>query len=107
VTFAYREHSASVMKDVKRTLAGAWTKIRAERAGGYPGGKMRAKERRRILTRHTRPVTVSCLRQGLQREAWSLYASTFGWNAALGRLKYLTAFPFLALTEEIRQSRSI
>lgn len=94
------------MKDARRTLGGAWTKIRAEKAGRYPGGKLRAWERRQILTRHPRPVTLSCLRQGLQREAWGLYISTFAWNAALGRLRYLTAFPFIALTEEFRRSKA-
>jgi GT2 family glycosyltransferase len=102
VTFAYREHAASAMKDVKRTLAGAWSKVYAERLGRYPGGSVRARERRRILTRHTRPVTLGCLRQGLRREAWKLYGATFTWNASLGRVKYLTAFPLLAAMSHFR-----
>jgi glycosyltransferase involved in cell wall biosynthesis len=96
VTFAYREHAASAKKDVRRTLAGAWSKVYAEQLGRYPGGSVRARERRRILTRHTRPITLSCLQQGLRREAWKLYGATFAWNASLGRVKYLTAFPLLA-----------
>jgi len=102
VTFAYREHEASAMKDLKRTLAGARSKILAEKAGRYPGRDVRAMERRRILTRHTRPVTLSCLRKGLGREAWDLYVSTFAWNASLGRLKFLAAFPFLAVAQQFR-----
>jgi glycosyltransferase involved in cell wall biosynthesis len=96
VTFAYREHAASAMKDVKRTLAGAWFTVHAEQFGRYPGGAIRAAERHRILTRHTRPVTLGCLRQGLRREAWKLYGATFAWHISLGRVKYLAAFPLLA-----------
>ena len=93
VTFAYRQHASMISKHLDRLLAGTWARIRAERAGLYPGGKARAAERRRILTRHIRPVTLGCLRQGLRREAWRLYGSTFAWNAALGRIEYLAAFP--------------
>jgi glycosyltransferase involved in cell wall biosynthesis len=102
-TFAYREHAAMVSKHHDRLLAGTWARIRAERHGLYPGGRARAAERRRILTRHIRPVTIGCLRQGLRWEAWHLYASTFAWNAALGRMKYLAGFPLIAATEEIRR----
>ena len=104
VTFAYREHAASAMKDATRTLAGAWAKIRAEQAGRYPGGSLRAAERRRILTRHVRPVTLSCLRQGLWREAWLMYISTFKWNALLGRIKFLAGFPWFALLQRLRRA---
>jgi GT2 family glycosyltransferase len=106
VTFAYREHAASAMKDLKRTFAGACLKVRAERAGRYPGGVLRATERRRILTRHTRPVTLSCLQQGLRREAWVLYRSTFAWNARFRRIKYLAAFPCLAIVEKFRRTKT-
>jgi glycosyltransferase involved in cell wall biosynthesis len=101
-TFAYREHADSAVKDLKRTLEGAWFKIRAEQQGRYPGGRARGMQRRRILTRHIRPVTLNCLREGLRREAWALYLSTFAWNASIGRLKYLAAFPFFAVAEKFR-----
>jgi glycosyltransferase involved in cell wall biosynthesis len=104
-TFAYREHGNNAMKDMKRTLAGAWSTIQAEQQGRYPGGRAQAAERRRILTRHIRPVTLGCLREGFRRDAWALYASTFAWNASAGRLKYLAAFPFLAMAEEFRHPK--
>jgi hypothetical protein len=59
---------------------------------------VRATERRRVLTRHTRAVTLICLREGLLSEAWMLYRATFAWNASLGRLKYLAGFPLLAVS---------
>ena len=107
VTFAYREQVSSAMKDLKRTFAGAWCKIRAEQLGYYPGGRARAAERRRILTRHTRPVTLGCLKQGMRREAWMLYRATFAWNATLGRVGYLALVPFIALREELRRVGSL
>jgi glycosyltransferase involved in cell wall biosynthesis len=107
VTFGYREHATMVSKDHERLLAGTWAGIRAEREGRYPGGRVRAAERRRILTRHTRPVTVSCLRRGCRHEAWRLYMATFAWNASLRRIKYLAGFPFLAATAAIRRALSL
>jgi GT2 family glycosyltransferase len=92
VTFAYRKHAASAIWDTKRTFAGTWSMVRAEQMGHYPGGRTRAGERRRLLTRHMRPVTLDCLQQGLRGEAWMLYRATFAWNASLWRLKYLAAF---------------
>jgi hypothetical protein len=89
------------MKDLQRTLAGAWLQMDSERSGRYPGGQVRRRERRRILTRHIRPVTLSCLRQGLRRDAWGLYFATFASNAALGRLRYLAAFPFIAVAHTL------
>jgi Glycosyl transferase family 2 len=96
VTFAYREHASSAVWDLKRTYEGACFMVGAEQTGQYPGGRARAFERRRILTRHTRPVVLGCLHEGLRREAWTLYRATFAWNAALGRGRYLAAFPALA-----------
>jgi GT2 family glycosyltransferase len=102
VTFAFREHAASVSKDHTRLLAGTRARVRAEQGGHYPGGRARARERRRILTRAIRPVTISCLQRELWPEAWKLYLSTFWWNASLGRFKYLTAFPAMALVYCLR-----
>jgi glycosyltransferase involved in cell wall biosynthesis len=95
-TFAYREHAAGVSKDHKRLLAGTWARVRTEREGRYPGGSARAAERRRIITRHIRPVTFACIRLGLIREGWRLYWATFAWHASLSRVKYLIAFPLYA-----------
>ena len=106
MTFAYREQQVSEVKNLQRTLAGAWVKVRAEQSGAYPGGSARATERRRILTRHTRPVTIGCLQQGLYRQAWALYRGTFTWNAALGRAKYVAWFPVLAAVSRFRASKT-
>ena len=96
-TFGYREHAVSAMKNLPRTLEGIWHKVDAERDGQYPGSRKRANERRRILTRHVRPVTLDCLRAGFVSDAWRLYRTTFGWHLRLGRWKYLLGFPLKAL----------
>lgn len=98
-TFAYREHGANVKNDLGRTLAGIQYTLRSEKCDRYPGGEARARERRKILTRHVRPVALEFLRRGHQSQAWDFYYSTFAWNLALGRLKYLFGFPFVALVE--------
>jgi glycosyltransferase involved in cell wall biosynthesis len=99
-TFGYREHAASAMKNFNRTLAGVRHKIQAERESKYPGGSRRAHQRRRILTRHVRPVSLECLRQGMHKEAWELYRLTFGWHAALGNWRFIAAFPFKAVMNQ-------
>jgi glycosyltransferase involved in cell wall biosynthesis len=97
-TFAYREHLTNVTKNFTKTLNGAWLEVNSERSSSYPGGPDRSHERWRILTRHVRPVTIECLKIGRKKEAWKLYCATFRWHLALGRWKYLIAFPLLMLT---------
>ncbi|RYX82788.1 glycosyltransferase family 2 protein [bacterium] len=96
-TFAYRKHDNSAVSNIKRTLDGLHHLIAQERAGLYPGGKARQRERLEIITRHIRPVTLECLRRGYKNEAWHLYSQTFRWHAFLGRAKFLGAFPILAM----------
>lgn len=92
-TFAYRAHESNAMKNFSKTLAGTWLGVQAEKAGTYPGGAARSRERWRILTRHMRPVMLECLQHGLHKEAWQLYRETFRWHLRIGRWKYLAAFP--------------
>jgi glycosyltransferase involved in cell wall biosynthesis len=100
-TFGYREHAVSAMKDLRKTVLGAWYKVRAEQAGEYPGGASRALERWRILTRHLRPVTLDCLRHNLHHDAWGLYQAAFRWHVQLGQCKYLIGFPMKALMSSV------
>ena len=102
VTLAWRRHTHSETAEFSSTVAGNLRLVARENSGVFPGGSERSKERRRILTRHTRPVSIHCLRHGLQREAWRIYRATFRWNMSLWRVKYLLAFPLLALTSHFR-----
>jgi glycosyltransferase involved in cell wall biosynthesis len=92
-TFGYREHSASATKDLQKTLAGVRHMINGERYGEYPGGDRRAMERWRILTRHVRPVSLDCLREGRTADAWELFRFTLRWHVRLGQWKYVLGFP--------------
>ena len=102
VTFGYREHATSAMKNFSKTLAGTWHGLRTERNGQYPGGGKRARERRRIISRHARPVAFDCLTHGQTTEAWRIYTALLGWNLALGRWKFLAGFPVRALLSRPR-----
>jgi GT2 family glycosyltransferase len=101
-TLGWRRHPATETAAHGRTFAGILRMVERERQAIYPGGASRRRERHDILTRHARPVTLGCLQQGMQQEAWTLYRATFAWNASLGRVKYLAAFPFFAVTEQFR-----
>jgi len=98
-TVAWRRHRTSETANLEGSVLGAARLLAREKAGAYPGGRARAEQRHEILTRHVRPVTLGCLREGNQRDAWRLYTSTFAWNVSLGRFRYLVAFPLIALIE--------
>lgn len=106
VTLGWRRHTGTATTNLHRSVDGALYLVEQERRGAYPGGPARARARRDIITIHTRPVTLSCLQQGLRTEAWVLYRATFAWNAALGRAKYLAGFPMLAAISKFRASKT-
>jgi glycosyltransferase involved in cell wall biosynthesis len=95
--FAYRRHAESAVGSLRKTCDGTIWMIGRERDGVYPGGASRRLDRLRILTIHTRPLSVSCARRGLMREAFDIYRRTLGWNLRLCRFRYLIVLPCLAL----------
>jgi glycosyltransferase involved in cell wall biosynthesis len=97
VTLGYRRHTGSATKDISMSVKGNRYLIEQEQRGSYPGGAARAVERLAIVTRHVRPVSLECARQGLRSEAWQLYRATLRWHVHLGRWKYLLGFPVKAL----------
>ena len=100
--FAYRRHPASAVASLEKSTKGIIAMIECEIRGGYPGGDARCGDRLRILTTHTRPLSVSCARRGLPREALAIYRRTFRWNLRLGRWRYLFALPFFVLLGLLR-----
>jgi len=104
VTIAWRRHGATETADLSKSIAGANVLVSAERSGAYPGGAARADERRRIITRHVRPIAMECLRMGRRRDGHRLYRSTFGWNAGAGHWAYLAAFPVLSAWSSVRRA---
>lgn len=91
-TFAYRMHEGNLTGNFDKTLKGVQHLVAAESSGRYPGGRVRARERREIITRHIRPAILECLRRNEFRAAWRLYADTFGWHVELRRWKFLLGF---------------
>ncbi len=100
-TFGYRDHGANVTGNLAKSIAGGWHQVMAEKSGRYPGGPRRARERRRIIGRHLRPLALDCLRRGEWRDAWAFYRATFGWHLASGRFKFLAGFPLQALRTKL------
>lgn len=91
-TLGWRRHSSTLSDQHARSFAGCRYLIESEQRGAYPGGKSRARARRRIITRHTRPWALTFARRGEWRLAWSLYRSTFLWNLGLQRWRFLMGF---------------
>jgi glycosyltransferase involved in cell wall biosynthesis len=104
--FAYRRHPDSAVGSFQNSCKGILAMIEREHQGGYPGGEERKADRLRILTTHTRPLSVACARRGLSREAWEIYVRTFRWNLKLGRSRYLVALPCLALWHSLFRRRA-
>lgn len=96
VTVGYRQHAQNTMKIFSRSVDGVRFQIQAERAGHYPGGVARRRERWQILTRHIRPVSVACLSHRMRAEAWEFYRASLKWHLAVGHWKYLLGFPIRA-----------
>jgi glycosyltransferase involved in cell wall biosynthesis len=93
----YRQHTQAVTKDLSKTFTGLVHMLQMEKAGQYPGGRARRRERWRILALHVRPLILALLLNGEYRRAWALYRQTFGWHLALGKFPFLAGFLLKAL----------
>jgi GT2 family glycosyltransferase len=103
ITVAWRRHDTNITADIARAVAGVEHLIEQERGERYPGGHRRAAERRRIITRHARPVTFHCLREGDVQSALRLFRATMAWNMSAGHFAYLGAFPLLTVSSAARR----
>ena len=102
VTLAWRRHPASETADMTSSVSGALRLLAREKAGAYPGGPERTRERQRILARHTRPIALACVKSRRWRQGWMLYRAILGWNIALGHWRYVLAFPFLTTAASLK-----
>lgn len=105
--FAYRRHPASAVASLAKSVKGIMAMIECEQRDGYPGGNLRRDDRLRVLTTHTRPLSVACAKRGLSREALAIYRRTFRWNLHLSRWRYLFALPCLVLLGLLRGKKSV
>ncbi len=93
----YRQQADSAVSNITKNYQGSCYLIEQENTGKYPGEKSRKLERINILTRHIRPVSLECLRNGDIKQGWQLYQATFKWHLWLGRLRYLLGFILMAI----------
>jgi hypothetical protein len=101
--FRQRFHAGSITRQIEPAVAGAWHLREQERNHVYPGGRRYSRGRRRIICGTIRSVSRECLSRGLVDEGFRLYWATWGWNLALGNLKYLFGFPLAALRHSGRR----
>ena len=103
---AYRRHEVSAIANSEKTIQGSYHLIEQEKDKQYPGSFRQQRQRRDIISRHIRPVSIACLRQKDLQNAWNLYMSTFWWHLRLGRIKYLAAFWIVAFLSTLRPESS-
>ncbi len=104
-TFAYRDHAGSLKSKADVSLRSLAYMITQEKSGAYPGGDARRRERLEILTRHLRPFTMECLRDGSFAKGWDIYRQTFAWHLALRRARYLLAYPLLTGLHAMKRTK--
>ena len=95
--FAYRRRSNSRVYDLQRTVMGNMNMINRENRNEYPGAMARRLDRLKIITRHTRPVIISCIKNGRIKDALHLYKMTFLWHLVLLRFRFILGIPFLVM----------
>lgn len=97
VMFAYHEHEDNLTWDEGKNLAAGKRMVEQEKAGGFPGGKKRARERQRIICRHIRPCILSSPARAQRKATLKLYASTFGWHVQQRRFRFLLGVVWIML----------
>ena len=103
ITLGYRQHSSNARRDYARIYRGTVRLVESERGGKYPGGEARKFDRVRLVTLHTRPFSLACVKRGDHRYGWALYWKTFLWHLGMFRWKYVIGFPLVATWHVIRR----
>jgi len=99
----YRRHSGSVRADHPKSIAGMRYLLDQERRGHYPGGHERAAERRMILARHVRPITLDAAKAGYVAPTLRLYLQSTPMQIRQGRWRYLFGLPLMMLAGSMRR----
>ena len=103
LTVAIRRHAGNLQKNTAMAAQGALFLIRNEKEGTYPGGRVRAWERRLLMARLVRTISLQCLKTGHFAEAWAIYRQTILWHLRLCRIRYLVGFPLTYVLERLRK----
>ncbi len=96
-TLCYRIHPGAASLDGALDEAGAHALLARERAGLYPGGPTRRRERERIISSHCRSRAMVAVRAGRLAAAARIYAGALPMNLRQRRIKFLAALPVLAV----------
>ena len=109
-TFAYRLHDGNVTNQTVKTSNGLRCMLSTEKSLQYPGGKARASERWRIISRHVRPHILNLARAGEASDALGFFFSTNAWHLKTMRWKFLLGVPLTLakglIRKAIRERRS-
>lgn len=100
VTFGYREHAVSEMKNTAMNIKGTVYLLETQLAGNYPGGVARRWEQWRIVSRHLRPVAVAGVASAdaqARQLAWAVYRATLPYHLRTMRVKFIAGFLIKAL----------
>ena len=103
-TVGYRHHPGNISGSRADFRKGVRWMIDAEKNGEYPGGSRRQSQRRAVIARSARSVSVGCLTDGNVRDGMELYTATLPWHLRQGRLKYLCGFPLKAAVQCLSRS---
>ena len=103
--FGYRSHGTNSVYNSNRSYDGCRFLMELESKGAYPGGSAMKPIRRTMLTTHSRSASLACLKAGSFHQSWQLYLHTFGWNLALGRIRYLAGFPILLAMAPLKKRK--
>ncbi len=98
ITFGYRQGTSDQLTgQFHAQLPATLQLIANESTSRYPGAGERAVERRRIISRHARPVAIALLREREFVPGWKLYLSLLPWHLRLGQWKFVLGFPAWAI----------
>jgi len=94
-TLAYRFTPGSAMTRLDGYVTAMRHIAGGERAGRYPGGAARRRERLLVLGGIGRAASVELLRGRRFGDAWRAYFDSFSWQLATGKLKFALGFPLV------------
>ncbi|MCB9844779.1 MAG: glycosyltransferase family 2 protein [Phycisphaeraceae bacterium] len=94
-TVLYREHEMNRTKQRDLTYSGVIRMVRKERRGELPGGRGRARERRRYICRAGRAISYGQARAGRVRAVLHMWWATLWWQVRDGRIAYVLGLPLV------------
>lgn len=92
VCCGYRRHSESAVSNLELTYMGMDLMIKSEVNDCYPGGIPRSHERRKLISRYTRPASIALAKSGKIKLSTDLYIRTLMWNFNELRIKYIIGY---------------